>query len=115
MSDKTKNIITVIVGLLLVIFICWYIVLAWELRASKDVISEFQTTIDWIKDVRAKIAENVKLFRNKKHLKREELSLILGFDNSYISKLERKTINITIDKLAKIADYFEIDIIELLK
>ena len=66
-------------------------------------------------DVRTKIAENLKFFRNKNHLKREELSLILGFDNSYISKLERKSINITIDKLAKIADYFKIDITELLK
>ena len=57
-----------------------------------------------------------KCFRDKsKNLKREELSLLLGFDNSYISKLERKSINITIDKLEQIANIFEIDVIDLLK
>ena len=52
------------------------------------------------------IAINVKKYRTQRNLKREELSLLLGFDNSYISKLERETINITIDKLDKIADFF---------
>ncbi len=64
---------------------------------------------------RTYIAKNVKEYRVKKGIKREELSLILGVDNSYISKLERERINIPIDKLEKIANYFEIDIIELLK
>ena len=48
-----------------------------------------------------------------KGLKREELSLLVGFEKSYISKLERATINITIDRLDKIANYLEIDIIQL--
>ena len=61
------------------------------------------------------LAENIKKFRLEKNLKREELSLILGFDNSYISKLEKSRINITIDKLEKIANYFEIEIYNLLK
>lgn len=66
-------------------------------------------------DVRNTIAKNIQKFRVSKNLKKEELSLILGFDNSYISKLEKGNINITIDKLDKIAKYFEIDIKELFK
>ena len=66
-------------------------------------------------DVREKIAKNVKDLRIRQKLKREQLSLLLGFDNSYISKLERKAMNITIDKLSKIADFFNVDIIDLLK
>lgn len=66
-------------------------------------------------DIRERIAKNVRKFRLKRKLKREQLSLILGLDNSYISKLERSSINITIDNLAGIADFFGIDIIELLK
>ena len=66
-------------------------------------------------EIRERIAENIRKFRRKRKLKREQLSLILGLDNSYISKLERGSMNITIDKLARIADFFEIDIIELLK
>ena len=66
-------------------------------------------------EIRQRIANNVKKFRTNKNLKREELSRLLGFDNSYISKLERKLINITIDKLEQIANIFEIDVIDLLK
>lgn len=65
--------------------------------------------------IREKIANNVKKYRTAKNLKREELSLLLNFDNSYISKLERKSINITIDKLTKIADFLDIEVIDLLK
>lgn len=63
---------------------------------------------------RKRIAKNVKFYRMQNSLKQEELSLILGFDNSYISKLERETVNITIDRLTKIADYFKIDVAKLL-
>ncbi len=65
-------------------------------------------------EVKNKIAKSVQELRTSKSLKREELSLLLGFDNSYISKLEKGNINITIDKLDKIAKYFEVDIKELL-
>lgn len=65
-------------------------------------------------EVRNRIATKVKELRTSKNLKKEELSLILGFDNSYISKLEKGNINITIDKLSKIAEYFRIDAKELL-
>lgn len=40
---------------------------------------------------------------------REQLSLALGYDNSYISKLEKGNINITIDGIEEIAKYFGIN------
>ncbi|MBO6088309.1 helix-turn-helix transcriptional regulator [bacterium] len=55
------------------------------------------------------IAKNVKILREKAKLKREELSLALNFDNSYISKLEKGRVNITIDKLDIIAKFFNIE------
>ena len=61
------------------------------------------------------LANNVKRLRSKMKIKREELSLALGFDNSYISKLEKGKINITIDKLSVIADYFNVDLVDLFK
>lgn len=66
-------------------------------------------------DIRKILAENIAHLRTARNLKREALSLALGFDNSYISKLEKATINITLDKLTKIADYFEIEAYKLLK
>lgn len=62
-----------------------------------------------------KIAINVEKLRRKNKLTKENLSLILGFDNSYISKLEKGNINITIEKLDKIAEYFKIETYFLLK
>ena len=61
------------------------------------------------------LANNVKRLRSKLKIKREELSLALGFDNSYISKLEKGRINITIDKLSVIADYFNVNLVDLFK
>ena len=61
------------------------------------------------------LANNVKTLRLKHKIRREELSLLLGFDNSYISKLEKSKINITIDKLTKIAEYFNVEIVDLFK
>ena len=64
-------------------------------------------------DIRQIFATNVKALREAKHLKREELSLLLGLDNSYISKIEKQRVNITIDKISKIANYFNVDVKEL--
>lgn len=61
------------------------------------------------------LAKNIEQLRSFKKLTKEELSLILGFENSYISKLEKGKINITIEKLDKIAQFFEIKTYELLK
>lgn len=65
-------------------------------------------------EIRKILAINVKKLRTKAGLKKEKLSLALGFDNSYISKLEKGNVNITIDKIAKIAKFFNVKVIELL-
>ena len=61
------------------------------------------------------LAENIEKLRLSKKITKEELSLILGVDNSYISKLEKGKINITIDKIEQLANYFEIEAWKLLK
>ena len=66
-------------------------------------------------EIRRILALNIKNLRTKNNLKREELSLILVFDNSYISKLEKGNVNITIDKVAKIAKYFNIEFYKLFR
>ena len=66
-------------------------------------------------DIRKIFALNIKTLREKKGLKKEELSLLLGFDNSYISKLEKQIVNITIDKISKIASFFEVEVKDLFK
>jgi len=64
---------------------------------------------------RERIAKNIQEYRMKQNIKREKLSLAIDVDNSYISKLEKCKVNITIDKIEALAEYFGIDIIDLLK
>ena len=61
---------------------------------------------------RQMIANKVKQQRLLLNLSKEELSLKLGLDNSYISKLENCRINITIDNLEKIAVFFKVPVKE---
>lgn len=61
------------------------------------------------------LANNIKKLRTQKKLSREELSLVLGVDNSYVSKLEKGKINITLDKIEMLANYFETEVYLLLK
>ena len=66
-------------------------------------------------DIRQILANNIQNLRTQKKLSREELSLVLGVDNSYISKLEKGKINITLDKIEMLANYFETEVYLLLK
>ena len=66
-------------------------------------------------DIRQILANNIKNLRTQKKLSREELSLVLGVDNSYVSKLEKGKINITLDKIEMLANYFETEAYLLLK
>ena len=74
-----------------------------------------QENFDMKQNSKLIIAKNVEKLRKEHKITKEKLSLLLGFDNSYISKLEKERINITIDKLDKIADYFGIESYQLLK
>ncbi len=66
-------------------------------------------------ELRQILAKNIEKLRIKHKLSKEQLSLILGVDNSYISKLEKGKINITLDKIELLANHFEIKPYLLLK
>ena len=67
------------------------------------------------KDLKKILAKNVKRLWKSSGLSQEELSLELDFDGSYIGKVENAKLNITIDKIAKIADYFGVEPMLLFK
>ncbi len=67
------------------------------------------------KHARTLLAENVKFLREKAGLDKEELALNLGLDNSYISKVENSKMNVTIDKIQKLATFFKVDVKLLFK
>ena len=65
------------------------------------------------KDIKKKLGKNVKRLRKQKRLSQEELSLSLDLDGSYIGKVENGKLNITIEKIAGIAEFFNVDVTEL--
>ena len=65
--------------------------------------------------IREILSKNIRKYREDRYFSMEELSLLLEVDNSYISKLEKSKINITIDKLEKLAQILEIEVVDLFK
>lgn len=53
--------------------------------------------------LRTWFAENVRTYRTKMGVSQEDLALKAGFHRSYVSQVERKVANVTIDNIAKIA------------
>lgn len=67
------------------------------------------------KDIKKKLGKNIKKLRKLQGLSQEELSLNLDLDGSYIGKVENGKLNITIDKISSIANFFDVDVIELFR
>ena len=65
--------------------------------------------------VRKILADKIARYRVKAGLTREQLSLLLNKDNSYISKLEKLKVNISIDVLEEIAKQLGRSIFDFIK
>ena len=62
------------------------------------------------KNAKKKLGKNIKKLRLKNGLTQEDLSLELNLDWSYIGKVENAKMNITIDKMILIADFFKVSV-----
>lgn len=64
---------------------------------------------------RERISANLKRLRAMHELSQEQLAERAEFHRTYVSQLERRVTNITIDGLERLATALEVDITELLK
>ena len=62
------------------------------------------------KNVKKKLGKNIKKLRLQNGLTQEDLSLEPNLDWSYIGKVENAKMNITIDKIIQIADFFKVSV-----
>ncbi|EGR0478787.1 helix-turn-helix transcriptional regulator [Vibrio cholerae] len=60
------------------------------------------------------VGQRIVQMRRSKGLPQEKLALLAEIDRSYMSRIERGKINITLEKLYKIADTLGCDVKELL-
>jgi transcriptional regulator with XRE-family HTH domain len=66
-------------------------------------------------NIKSKLAKNIKKLRQNIGISQELLSLELDFDVSYIGKVENEKMNISINRIIKIANFFEVPFEELFK
>lgn len=61
-----------------------------------------------------KIGQLIRTKRKERNITQESLSLRCGIDRSYMGRIERGEVNITVEKLYLIASILEIDVKKLL-
>lgn len=64
-------------------------------------------------DFAKKLGKNIKMMRVFKDKNQAELSFDSGLNQSYLSKVEKGTVNVTVIKLCAIAKALECNLIEL--
>ena len=56
------------------------------------------------------LGRNIRKTRKEKNLSQEKLALMCGLDRSYMGRIERGEVNITVVKLYEISKVLEVDI-----
>ncbi|MEH6490581.1 helix-turn-helix domain-containing protein [Halopseudomonas sp.] len=64
---------------------------------------------------RERISENLKRLRKEMRLSQEKTAELADFHRTYVSQLERRVTNVSIDGLERLASALGVDIQELLK
>lgn len=67
-----------------------------------------------MKDLAKTLGENLVAMRKQKHISQDKLALIANIDRSYVGRIERGEVNITLEKLYQIAEALECDARDLL-
>lgn len=66
-------------------------------------------------EARRRIAVNVRRLRMERGLSQEGMAELADFHRTYVSQLERRVTNISIDGLERLAMALDVDVTELLK
>ena len=64
-------------------------------------------------DARALLAANVQRLRLEQGLSQERLAELAGFHRTYVSQVERRVSNVTLDNIQRLAAVLEVPVVEL--
>ena len=67
-----------------------------------------------MKDLAKKFGHNVRFMRKDKGISQDKLALTADIDRSYVGRIERGEVNITLEKAYQLAEVLRCDIRELL-
>ena len=65
-------------------------------------------------ELAALLGQNIRKARQEKKISQEKLALMCGLDRSYMGRIERGEVNITVEKLYLLASILKIDVKKLL-
>ncbi|CAK1803268.1 Helix-turn-helix transcriptional regulator [Vibrio crassostreae] len=67
-----------------------------------------------MKDLAVKFGANLRSIRKEKGISQDKLALIADIDRSYVGRIERGEVNITLEKVYVLAKALKCNVIELL-
>ena len=83
------------------------------INASRTDSLSFYCTIE-MKDLAKKFGHNVRSMRKDKGISQDKLALSADIDRSYVGRIERGEVNITLEKAYQIAEVLRCDVRDLL-
>jgi len=66
------------------------------------------------RDFSNKVLANIMKIRNEKKITQIDIAVVLDIDMSTYSKIENGKVALTVDRLAKIANFFDLEVIDVL-
>jgi len=70
--------------------------------------------LDQMTELAFLLGQNIRKARKEKHISQEKLALLCGLDRSYMGRIERGEVNITVIKLYEISKALNTDIRNLI-
>lgn len=67
-----------------------------------------------MKDLAAAFGKQLRVIRKNKQISQDRLALIADIDRSYVGRIERGEVNITLGKVYELASALECDVCDLL-
>lgn len=67
-----------------------------------------------MKDLAAAFGKQLRVIRKNKQISQDRLALIADIDRSYVGRIERGEVNITLEKVYELASALECDVCDLL-
>ncbi|MGR5334308.1 helix-turn-helix domain-containing protein [Vibrio gigantis] len=67
-----------------------------------------------MKDIAKLFGSNLKTVRKKRGISQDKLALLADIDRSYVGRIERGEVNVTLEKVYQLSEVLECDLSELL-
>lgn len=68
----------------------------------------------FMSELTIKFGQLVRKYRKEKNMSQEQLALLCNIDRSYLGRIERGEVNLTLEKIYEVAKVLKVNVCELL-